>query len=130
MNRIILALFALLIACPTPAPTPPDPPWIDADAYPPPEPFIVPDAAAPAPKDAGAPVLDSSSKTLIGRACAVMTFLGCPEGFPTPKGEVCEQVYTDLAKFPGIAHLDAACIVGKGIDSVDKIRSTCHVKCK
>jgi hypothetical protein len=127
--RRLLAVFALFLpACPpAPAPQPPDPPFIDADAYPPPEPFIPPDAGKPPPlppkPEAGPPA------SLMGQVCAKLAFVGCPEGLPTPKGESCEQVYNDLAQFPGVAHLDVACILAAP-STVDAMRTKCHVKCR
>lgn len=99
MNRFAwIALF--LLGCP-PAPQPP--PGPDADSAPPSPPAVVeaaPEEARKPPKDASADVAPSSSP--VGRACAAMAFVGCPEAVSTPGGQSCEQVYTPVRSFPGL----------------------------
>lgn len=125
----LIALFALFLpACP------PGPVYVPQDADSSAAPIPEPEAAAPVvtADDAGVeearrPKKDAAApNTLIGRACAQMQFVGCEEGLDTPKGEHCEQVYTDQAAFPGLAHLNAACVIVA--DSIDKMRK-CKVKC-
>lgn len=122
MNRLAIAALLALAACP-PAPVPPPPP--DADAAP------VDDAAAEAMPESAAPVDATPDRALVttpscGGACAVLAWVGCPEGNKTPKGRTCEEVCESTKAVPNVA-LPTACVsVARTIDQVRK----CGVKCK
>jgi hypothetical protein len=116
---VILGLCAL-VACP-PSPVTPQP---DADAMVTPpadaDPFPYIDAAPIPPRDALAPT------TACGRACAQLSWLGCEEALPTPKGESCESVCLRANAFPTM-QLPTACVIAA--QSIPDVRKCPRVKC-
>jgi hypothetical protein len=108
MNYLIsICGVALLLGCQPPQ-TPPQP--IDAtDAQSPP--VRQGDAAPRTPQDATFP------GTPCGRACTTLNWLGCPEGFPTPKGETCDKVCQDVSDF-GISWPTACMEFSRTIDEM------------
>ncbi len=95
----LLSLLIVLCAC-TPQPDPRPPVQPDADA-------AVVEPVWPAPGDAGKDVVFVPvSGSVCRQACAVLVWLGCHEGQPTPRGESCESVCISVRAYPGLT-LDA-----------------------
>jgi hypothetical protein len=108
-SLVFVSTMAALAACqPIPGPVPPAP---DADSSAPPAPQ--PDASIP-PTPPTPPVKDAAPDLIIAgtacqQACAVLAWLGCPEGTPTPKGETCDVTCTKSQAVPNIA-LPTSCV--------------------
>lgn len=83
-----LALLCLIAACqPIPGPVP-MPPSQEGDA-----------STSP-PPDAPSPDLPSGCSTC-ACSCAVLLWLGCDEGLPTPRGEPCAETCQHAVDYPG-----------------------------
>lgn len=130
MLRHPFLLACLVAACqPIPGPVPPSP---DADSSvpPPPPPLDIPDASvdpvaeAAAPSDVRADLVLSG--TQCAQFCAVLDWLGCPEGRPTPKGEPCSDVCDAVTGFPGLKLPTAATIKCRDIACVRKAGVRCR----
>jgi hypothetical protein len=108
VRRLIVALLLCAPACgPKPTPNPPVP-AVDAGAD------TRPDAAPPVIVGAGC-----------APACAVLSWLGCVEGRPTPNGDSCDAVCERARAFPNFS-LPTACI--STARTVGAVRA-CGVKC-
>lgn len=111
--RYLAILACLWLAC-QPIPSPNPPPQPDADAAPP-----------MSPPDAAAPVLTGSQ---CAQFCAVLDWLGCPEGRPTPKGEPCSDVCDAVTSFPNLKLPTAQIIKCRDIACVQRAGVKCGAR--